>query len=165
MENKFQTFLQQAISDKNNLREDLLLQEGFDFIKIQLQDYLTSQALTAHTFRQALIEAKKNNNSETDDKFWLALHAFYLAVGDSIDHQTNHKRWLRFVNIIEDLQGYSGCQLIDDKKINSKRIKRLYLAYTLTWEHLRYIAGNENEYNPSESILSAFSSALEHNHD
>lgn len=163
MTDTFNGFLQQAV-DNNHLSEDLLLQEGFDFIKQQLQDYLHHEGLTALTFTQAIKQASKCNNSETDPRFWSALEAFYLAVGDSIDNQTQRKRWLRFVNIIESLQGYAGSQLINDKRINAKRVKRFYLAYTLAWEHLRYIAGNEDEFNPSEIILSAFTDALEHNH-
>lgn len=162
MNDKLDSFLQQAISSKANLSEDMLLQEGFDFIKVQLKDYLKSESVTAQTFTQAIKQAREINNSETDPKFWSALEAFYLAVGDSIDNNNQRKRWLRFINIIEHLQGYAGSQLINDKKIHRKRIKRLYLAYTLTWEHLRYIAGNEDSYNPSELILSTFSDVHQH---
>jgi hypothetical protein len=116
------------------------------------------------TFTQAIKQGRKSNNTETNAKFWSALEAFYLAVGDSIDHNTTKKRWLRFVNIIENLQGYSGSLLIEDKHIQSKRIKRFYLAYTLVWEHLRYIAGNEDDYNPSESVLAAFTEEHDHQH-
>jgi hypothetical protein len=165
MTDTFKIFLQQTLNREENLSEDMLLQEGFHFIKVQLQDYLQHQGLTAVTFTQALKQARKSNNIETDPRFWSALEAFYLAVGDCIDNQPQYTRWLRFVNIIESLQGYSGSQLINDKQIRSKRIKRLYLAYTLTWEHLRYIAGNEDDdYSPSELILSSFTDAFEHKH-
>lgn len=165
MTDTFNTFLEQTINNKDNLCEELLLQHGFEFLKQQLQDYLHKEGLTALTYTQAIKLARKSNNSETDARFWSALEAFYLAVGDSIDNQPQAKRWLRFVNIIEELQGYSGSQLINDKQIRSKRVKRFYLAYALAWEHLRYIAGNEDDYNPSELILTAFSDALEHDHD
>jgi hypothetical protein len=161
MSEKMNVFLEQAISNENILCEDKLLQQGFDFIKQQLQDYLEHEGLTAHTFTQAIKQARKKNNSETDPRFWSALEAFYLAVGDSINNQTKRKRWLRFVNIIEMLQEYAGSQLISDKQIRSKRVKRLFLAYTLTWEHLRYIAGNEDDYNPSELIISSFTQTSE----
>lgn len=165
MSDTFNAFLQQFVNGEEGLNEDLLLQDGFDFIKVQLQDYLQKEGLTALTFTQAIKQARKCKNSETAPQFWSALETFYLAVGDSIDHQTKLKRWLRFINIIESLQGYAGSQLINDKKIHSKRIKRLCLAYTLAWEHLRYIAGNEDDYNPSELVLSTFTDALEHKHD
>jgi len=163
MNDKLDSFLQQVLCSKATLSEDVLLQEGFEFIKLQLKDYLKSENFTAQTFTQAIKQAREINNSETDPKFWSALEAFYLAVGDSIDNKQQRKRWLRFINIIEHLQGYSGSQLISDKQIRSKRIKRLFLAYTLTWEHLRYIAGNEDDYNPSELVISAFSDAHQHN--
>lgn len=163
MTEQFNAFLEQVVSS-DNLGEDDVLQQGFDFIKQQLQDYLQKEGLTAVTFTHAIKQARKCHNIETDPRFWTALEAFYLAVGDSIDNQTKQKRWLRFVNIIESLQGYAGSQLIGDKRIHSKRIKRLILAYALTWEHLRYIAGNEDDYTPSELVLTAFTDALEHNH-
>lgn len=165
MSDAFKTFLNLTLKNQDDLSEDALLQVGFHFIKVELQDYLQQEGLTAFTFTEAIKQARKSKNSETDARFWSALEAFYLAVGDSIDHETQPKRWLRFVNIIENLQGYSGSQLINDKQIHSKRIKRFYLAYTLAWEHLRYIAGNEDDYNPSELILSAFTDELEHKHD
>jgi hypothetical protein len=164
MNEQFNTFLEQAVNNQDNLGEDDLLQQGFDFIKQQLADYLQHQGLSAQTFTQAVKLARKSNNTETDPRFWSALEAFYLAVGDSIDNQTQAKRWLRFVNIIESLQGYAGSQLINDKQIHSKRVKRLFLAYTLTWEHLRYIAGNDDDYAPSELIISAFTETPDHKH-
>lgn len=165
MNQEFDTFLQQTISNSDNLCEDLLLQAGFDFIKAQLQAYLDAQGLTALTFTQAIKVARKANNIDTNPRFWSALEAFYLAVGDSIDNINTRKRWLRFVNIIEDLQGYAGSQLINDKRIRNQRVKRLYLAYTLAWEHLRYIAGNDDEYSPSELVLATFTDAFDHDHD
>ncbi len=164
MSEVFKAYLQQALSSEQSLNEDDLLQNGFQFIKLQLKDYLEHEGLTALTFTQAIKQARKKKNNETDTRFWDALEAFYLAVGDSIDNQSKRKRWLRFVNIIESLQGYAGSQLFNDKRIASKRVKRLYLAYTLAWEHLRYIAGNEDDYNPSETILSSYTDALEHEH-
>jgi len=163
MSDLFKTYLQQVVSAKDTLGEDDILQNGFDFIKQQLQAYLDQQGLSALTFTQALKLARKTNNSETDPRFWSALEAFYLAVGDSIDNETQPKRWLRFVNIIESLQGYSGSLLINDKKIHAKRVKRFCLAYVLTWEHLRYIAGNEDDYSPSELLITEFSDV--HLHD
>ena len=165
MSDSFKTFLDQTISEQSQLNTDVILQDGFDFIKIQLQDYLKHQGLTAVTFTDAIKQARKSNNNETDKRFWCALEAFYLAVGDSIDNKTSSLSWLRFVNIIESLQGYSGTQLINDKHITSKRIKRLCLAYALTWEHLRYIAGNEDDYNPSELVISSFCDDVEHDHN
>lgn len=162
MSDTFSTFLDQAIVDNSNLGEDDILQVGFDFIKQQLQAYLEHEGLTATTFTEALKQARKSQNRDTDPRFWLALEAFFLAVGDSIDNKSHMKRWLRFVNIIETLQGYTGSQLILDKNIHSKRVKRLCLATALTWEHLRYIAGNEDDYNPSELIINKFSDAHEH---
>jgi hypothetical protein len=164
MNKDIEVFLQHALNDKNNLTEQALLQQGFDLLKVQLQAYLDSQGLTAMTFTQAIKQGRKSNNTETNAKFWSALEAFYLAVGDCIDHNTTNKRWLRFVSIIENLQGYSGSLLIEDKHIQSKRIKRFYLAYTLVWEHLRYIAGNEDDYNPSEAVLDAFTEEHDHQH-
>lgn len=164
MNQEIDNFLKQVLTTEGQLSENEILQAGFELLKVQLADYLQSQGLTAYTFTQAIKLGRKSNNAETDPKFWSALEAFYLAVGDCIDHKTTSKRWLRFVNIIENLQGYSGSLLIEDKHIRSKRIKRLYLAYTLTWEHLRYIAGNEDDYNPSELVLAAFTDEEEHHH-
>jgi len=165
MSDAFKTYLQQVVNAKDSLGEDDILQNGFDFLKLQLQAYLEQQGLTAQTFTQALKLARKSNNSETDPRFWSALEAFYLAVGDSIDNETQPKRWLRFVNIIESLQGYTGSQLINEKQIHAKRVKRLCLAYALTWEHLRYIAGNEDDYNPSELLIAEFTDAHDHEHE
>ncbi|PKF61119.1 hypothetical protein CW745_12505 [Psychromonas sp. psych-6C06] len=165
MNQEFDTFIQQSINNPEQLCEDLLLQAGFDFLKVQLQAYLDKEGVTALTFTQAIKVARKLNHHETDARFWSALEAFYLAVGDSIDNDTKRKRWLRFVNIIEELQGYTGSQLINDKRLRNKRVKRLYLAFTLGWEHLRYIAGNEDDYNPSELVLATFTDAFDHDHD
>ena len=165
MSDSFEVFLDKTISNKEHLNADAILQCGLIYLKTQLQDYLKTEGTTALTISDAIYQGRKRNNSETDKHFWCALESFYLAVGDSIDHKTKQLRWLRFVNIIEDLQGYSGSQLINDKCIKSKRVKRLCLAYTLTWEHLRYIAGNEDDYNPSELVISYFSDAFEHDHE
>ena len=165
MSDAFKTYLQQTLSATDTLGEDDILQNGFDFLKQQLQAYLQQQALTAVTFTQAIKQARKSNNSETDARFWCALEAFFAAVTDSIDNRCERKRWLRFVNIIEQLQGYNGSQLINDKQIHPKRVKRLCLAFVLTWEHLRYIAGNEDEYLPSELVIAAFTHAHDHEHD
>ncbi|GLS91454.1 hypothetical protein GCM10007916_25230 [Psychromonas marina] len=164
MSDTFNVFLEQTIINKDNLGEDDILQAGFDFIKQQLQAYLQHEGLTAITFTEAVKQARQSQNNETDPRFWLALEAFFLAVGDSIDNKPQATRWLRFVNIIETLQGYSGSQVIMDKNIRSKRVKRLCLATALTWEHLRYIAGNEDDYNPSELIINAFTDVHEHDH-
>ncbi|WP_413699500.1 hypothetical protein ACLKMH_18905 [Psychromonas sp. KJ10-10] len=164
MNQDLDNFLKQNLRNESYLSENAILQQGFELLKVQLSDYLQSQGLTAYTFTQAIKVGRKSNNPETNGRFWSALEAFYLAVGDAIDHKTKHKRWLRFVNIIENLQGYSGSLLIEDKHIRSKRIKRLYLAYILTWEHLRYIAGNEDDYNPSELVLTTFTGEDVHFH-
>ena len=165
MSEAFKTYLQQTLSAKDTLGEDDILQNGFDFLKLQLQDYLQCHGLTALTFTQAIKLARKTNNSETDNRFWSALEAFYLEVGDSIDNETHPKRWIRFVNIIESLQGYNGSQLINDKQIHAKRVKRLCLAFALTWEHLRYIAGNEDDFHPSELVIAEFVDAHDHEHE
>lgn len=156
MSDVFNTYLQQTLNAQETLGEDDILQPGFEFLKEQLQAYLSTQGVAALTFTQAIKLARKTQQVDTDGRFWSALEAFYLAVGDSIDNDTRAKRWLRFVNIIESLQGYAGSQLISDKKIHAKRVKRLLLAFALTWEHLRYIAGDEDDYNPSQLVIDAY---------
>jgi len=156
MSDAFKTHLQEILNASETLGEGDILQPGFDFLKIQLQTYLQREGLTATTFTEAIKLARKSRQVETNDRFWSALEAFYLAVGDSIDQQTKAKRWLRFVNIIESLQGYNGSVVIDDKKIQTKRVKRLCLAYAIAWEHLHYIAGQEDD-TPSALVLDAFS--------
>ncbi|HEY7865951.1 MAG TPA: hypothetical protein VIC51_08105, partial [Psychromonas sp.] len=116
--------------------------------------------------------AKKLKNPETDNKFWDALLAFNRLVETAIDSKCtsqNSRFWLRFINIIEKLQGYKGSQIFTTTNIKQKRKLRLYFAYMLTWEHIRYIAGKEDDYSPSGDILDAFSPLEEqdehHHHD
>ena len=71
----------------------------------------------------------------------------------------------RFINIIEKLQGYNGTQVFKGTNLKEKRKLRLYFAYMLTWEHLRYLAGNEDDYSPSSEILNAYSDHGDHEHE
>ena len=131
----------------------------------QLKDYLDVEQ-TSETSFFALIEmAKKTNNNDTDSRFWEALLAFNQV--NFHPSSSNAQSWLRYVNNIEALQGYNGSKLFEATKIKLKRQHRLYFAYMLTWEHLRFIAGNDDDYSPSNEILNCYSPMqgdVEHQH-
>jgi len=123
----------------------------------QLKDYLKIDKNTTYRFFTLIEAARKTNNVDTNKDFWNALQAFNKVSFNP--GKRNVQPWLRFVNIIERLQGYNGSQLFNEHNINRKRQHRLFFAYMLTWEHLRYIAGNEDDYSPSGELLGLYSDA------
>ena len=132
----------------------------------QLKDYLGVEQSTERSFFSLIEEARKIHNADTNKHFWNALTAFNQVNFNPSKHNT--LPWLRYVNIIESLQGYAGSQLFASKSIKIKRQHRLFFAYMLTWEHLRYIAGNDDDYSPSSEVLASYSNAHsedDHQHD
>lgn len=156
MEIAFTDFVEQC-KQQNNQSLTLFLTQAEYFLAEQLKDYLGVDAQNLYNFSTLLAKAKQTQHPETDNKFWLALLALHKT--NLQGNKKNRQSWLKFVNIIEELQGYSGAQLIDEKSIKLKRVQRLYLAYMLSWEHLRYMAGKDDEYSPSAEIISCYSSA------
>lgn len=131
------------------------------FLMEQLTDYLNLDSSKSYSFEYLIGQARKTQHKETHPLFWQALLALHKSV--PANKGTKPVAWLKFVNIIERLQGYSGAQLFADKNIKHKRIQRLYFAYMLSWEHLRYMAGKDDGYSPSAEILVVYSQA--HLHD
>jgi len=152
----FEDFVKQFNSDQPISLAAFFYQAELHLIT-QLKDYLKIEQSQEKSFFSLIEEAKKTNNAETDKHFWNALLAF-----NKVNFNPSNKNvlpWLRYVNIIESLQGYSGSQLFEAKNIKVKRQHRLYFAYMLTWEHLRYIAGNDDDYSPSSELLGLYSDA------
>jgi len=129
----------------------------------QLKDYLEIDQAIQKSFFSLIEAAKKTSNADTDHRFWEALIAFNKVSFNP--RHNNAQPWLRYVNTIESLQGYNGSQLFSGQKLALKRQYRLYFAYLLTWEHLRYIAGNEDDLNPSSEMLHLFSHVHTHDDD
>ncbi|RBW43794.1 hypothetical protein DS885_12720 [Psychromonas sp. B3M02] len=156
MENSFENFVAQFKAQQPVSLAVFFYQAELHLIK-QLKDYLQIEQTTERSFFSLVEQAKKIKQKETSKHFWIALLAFNQVNFKPV--KNNAQPWLRFVNIIESLQGYSGSQLFDAKNIQVKRQHRLFFAYMLAWEHLRYIAGSEDEYSPSSELLATYSSA------
>ena len=150
--------------DGTGVSQELIVSVGQAFLAEQLAAYLIKEGHTPGSFHHDIKQAVKLNHPETDRRFWLALQSF------------NQQSWrasqgfklstLRFVNIIEQLQEYSGTQVLPTRKLGLKRMQRLALAYALTWEHLRYLAGDEDDQSPSSDLFTRFGVTLdEHDHD
>jgi len=164
VEANFEQFVDQFKSEQSVSLAAFFYQAELHLIT-QLKDYLKIEQSQDRSFFSLIEQAKKTNNADTNKHFWNALLAFNKVTFNP--SQKNALPWLRYVNIIESLQGYSGSQLFEAKSIKAKRQHRLYFAYMLTWEHLRYIAGNDDGYSPSSEILGNYSDAHsedEHEH-
>jgi len=138
--------------------------KGAVYLEEQIQHYLAKHDLSSKTFHEAISKARGVNNKYTNKKFWNALDTF-RQVRNAYAHpknapQSTKRKWVRFINIIEGLTGYRGRQLFPVKNIRNRRILRLYFTYMLAWEHLRFIAGNEDAYSPSIEFLKAYGGAL-----
>lgn len=154
VENTFEKFVGQFKSQHSIPLDTFFYQAEFHLIK-QLKDYLKIEQSSTRDLFSLLEQAKKTKNKDTSKHFWDALFTFN-QVGFNIG-KGNVYPWLRYVNIIESLQGYTGSQLFAASTIKLKRQHRLYFAYMLTWEHLRYIAGNDDDYSPSSELLALYS--------
>lgn len=171
MNQAFDGFVKELCSANVNLNEPVFFAKSAVFLEQQLTSYLQIEAQHKHSLRFLILSAKKLKNTETDKKFWDALLAFNRLIEAAIESKCtsqNSHHWLRFINIIETLQGYKGSQIFTTTNIKQKRKLRLYFAYMLTWEHIRYIAGYEDDYSPSGEILDNFSQIDEeddHHHD
>ncbi len=156
MENSFENFVGQFKEQKPVSLATFFYQAELHLVT-QLKDYLNVDQSLPRSFFSLIEQAKKTHNADTNKHFWNALLAF-----NQVNFNPTSKSaqpWLRYVNIIESLQGYAGSQLFDETSIKVKRQHRLFFAYMLTWEHIRFIAGNEDEYSPSSEILNAYSTA------
>ena len=154
MENSFEHFVEQFKTNQSVSLGVFFYQAEFHLAS-QLKDYLGVEQSQLRSFFSLIEEAQKTKNEETNKHFWNALLAF-----NRVNFNPNHNSaqpWLRFVNIIESLQGYTGSQLFETSNIKLKRQHRLFFAYMLTWEHLRYIAGNDDDYSPSGEVLASYS--------
>ena len=156
VEANFENFVKQFKSESSVSLAAFFYQAELHLIT-QLKDYLKIEQSQDRSFFSLIEQAKKTNNADTSKHFWNALLAFNKVTFNPSNK--NVLSWLRYVNIIESLQGYSGSQLFEAKNINTKRQHRLYFAYMLTWEHLRYIAGNDDDYSPSSELLGCYSDA------
>lgn len=156
MNSNFEDFVNQFKSQQSISLEAFFYQAEI-YLTEQLKDYLAVPQSTPRSFFSLLEEAKKRDNIDTNKYFWNALLSFNQASFNP--NIKSAQPWLRFVNIIEELQGYSGSQLFAASSIKLKRQHRLYFAYMLAWEHLRYIAGNDDGYSPSSEILGSYSDA------
>jgi len=162
MENNFEQFVAQFKVKKAPSLAVFFYQAELHLVK-QLKDYLGIEQSLKMSFFSLIEQAKKVHNPDTNKHFWNALFAFNNVNFSSC--KSKAQPWLRYVNIIESLQGYSGSQLFSATNIKLKRQHRLYFSYMLTWEHLRYIAGNDDDYSPSSDILAVYSQAhLEEEH-
>ncbi|WP_354625627.1 hypothetical protein [Psychromonas sp. MME2] len=138
--------------------------QGALYLQAQLCDYLCKEGVAIeNSFLKQIKSAQRHGNSETDKAFWRALHVIH-SLSTMPSHHQCERKWLRFINIIEKLQGYNGSQLFAHVGIKKKRLYRLYFAYMLSWEHLRYLAGNDDEFSPSAIVLDTFSS-INDDHD
>jgi hypothetical protein len=177
MNQAFDGFVKELCSANVNLNEPVFFAKSAVFLEQELTRYLKIEGQHKHSLRFLILSAKQLKNTETDNKFWDALLAFNRLIEAAIESKCtsqNSEHWLRFINIIENLQGYKGSQIFTSTNIKQKRKLRLYFVYILTWEHIRYIAGDEDDYSPSGEILDAFSFLEEedehahchdHNHD
>jgi hypothetical protein len=163
----FEHFLQSLIRSKKTFNATDLFEQGGVHLEQQLRHYLSNEGVAANTFAKSINSAQKLNNEDTSKRFWEALKVFNAIAGNHAicTNKILNKKWLRFVNIIEDLQGYSGSQLFSDVGVKKARLYRLYFAYMLTWEHLRYMAGADDEFSPSSIILETFAAGYEHEHE
>lgn len=152
----FDSFVAQFTAQQSVSLAVFFYQAELHLVK-QLKDYLGVEQSQPRSFFSLIEQAKKITNPDTNKHFWNALLAFNQVSFKPV--KNNKCTWLRYVNIIESLQGYAGSQLFDASSINVKRQHRLFFAYMLTWEHLRFIAGNDDDFSPSSLILDAYSSA------
>lgn len=163
METSFENFVAQFKTNQSVSLAVFFYQAELHLVS-QLKDYLDVDQTLPRSFFSLIEQAKKTNAPDTNQYFWNALLAF-----NQVNFHPNNKSaqpWLRFVNIIESLQGYSGSQLFEATNIKLKRRHRLFFAYMLAWEHLRYIAGNDDDYSPSGEVLSSYSQVhLEEEHE
>ncbi|MFQ3176407.1 MAG: hypothetical protein ACJAYB_001708 [Psychromonas sp.] len=163
MNQAFDGFVKELCSANVNLNEPVFFAKSAVFLEQQLTCYLKIKGQHKHSLRFLILSAKQLKNSETDNRFWNALLAFNHLIEAAIEARCtsqNSEHWLRFINIIETLQGYKGSQIFTTTNIKQKRKLRLYFSFLLSWEHIGYIAGKEDNYSPSSQILDAFS-ALE----
>lgn len=156
MENNFESFVAQ-FKAKEPVSLAVFFYQAELHLITQLKDYVGVEQSQQSSFFSLIEQARKIPNADTNKHFWNALLAFNQVSFKPA--KKNVQPWLRYVNIIESLQGYAGSQLFDAKNIKTKRQHRLFFAYMLTWEHLRFIAGNDDEYSPSGVVLSSYSHA------
>lgn len=156
VENTFEQFVEQFKTEETVSLATFFYQAEFHLVT-QLKEYLAIDVSVPRSFFSLIEQAKKTHNSDTNKHFWNALLAFNQV--NFNPNKNSAQPWLRFVNIIESLQGYTGSQLFEATNIGVKRQHRLFFAYMLTWEHLRYIAGNDDGYSPSSEVLASYSQA------
>jgi len=159
MNQAFDDFVKELCNTNVNLNEAVFFVKSAVFLEQQLEQYLHIERQHQHSLRFLILAAKKLKNQETDKKFWDALLAFNTLIEAAVESKCTRKttsKWLRFINIIESLQGYAGSQVFTSTNIRQRRKLRMFFAYMLTWEHLRYIAGNDDDYSPSDEILEEF---------
>lgn len=156
VDNNFEGFVAQ-LTEKKTVSLTVFFYQAELHLVEQLKNYLGIEQTKDVSFFSLVEQAKKIKNEDTNKHFWNALLAFNQVSFKPTNNNKQH--WLRFVNIIESLQGYAGSQLFDASSIKLKRQHRLFFAYMLAWEHLYYLAGNDDNYSPSSVILNTYSSA------
>lgn len=164
MQISFADFVKQC-KQKNDQPLLLFFKQAEFFLIEQLTDYLALDTTHNVNLSRLIEQAKRTQHQETDAKFWCALLA--LQKTNLQGNRAQKNAWLKFINIIEQLQGYSGAKLFAHKSIKHKRVHRLYFAFMLAWEHLVYMTGKDEGYSPSAEILAQYSDAHlddEHHH-
>ncbi|WP_028862871.1 hypothetical protein [Psychromonas aquimarina] len=172
MDHNLNNFLQEISAPDYLFNERDFFAQAGSLLQLQLREYLSLENRRENSFYKSVCTARKLNNADTDKKFWQALLSFDSVLDSFVMPesrcQRNCRKWLRFVNMIEELQGYKGSQVFSAAGIYKKQQVRLFFAVMLTWEHLRYIAGNDDQFSPSSEILAVFAGdtqSHEHSHE
>ncbi|MDO6524279.1 hypothetical protein Q4519_01165 [Motilimonas sp. 1_MG-2023] len=153
-----------SMGDGSSVSQELIFGVGKAFLAEQLAAYLIKEGKASGSFEHDIQQAAKLNDAETGYRFWSVLQHFEQQSWRV--RQGLQVKGLRFVNTIEELQQYSGSQVLPTSTLKLKRKQRLALAYALTWEHLRYLAGAEDEQSPSAELFTRFGVSLdEHEHE
>ncbi|MEC8428742.1 MAG: hypothetical protein VXZ35_09960 [Pseudomonadota bacterium] len=157
MNSEFSDFLERLPLPAQSLNEAEFIEEALQLLWMPLSLYLEKEGRlepdSVMEFGDALFTACRLNDPETGRHFWGALQAFQSG------------SLLKFVNVLERLQQYSGAQVFPINNIRHKRRVRLYMALALSWEHLRYLAGKDDDYSPSGDILQKYGVDLDdHEH-
>lgn len=169
MNNDIEAFLKALQPPAKGLSEADFFLQGAELLRVQIDEFLKGQGQSSRSFTDAIAKARAIPEKDTINRFWHGVDSFRQVCDSYADPNSAscnaRKKWIRFINIIEDLQEYSGANIFPMRDIATKRIVRLYFAYMLTWEHLRYIAGNDDDFSPSSDILEAYGADLEDDYE
>jgi len=129
------------------------VEQGNDIVIELLNQYLQQAGAQPHETVSAAIRAAATiPNADTDARFWRALSLV-------VDHSSSALPALRFTTLVEQLQGYRGATVFPLFKIQKKRRARFFFAYFLVLEHLRYLCGHDDDFSPSDDVLTQYQQA------